>query len=164
MSGDKADAPAEGDERIHLVTVDWARGKWSGVPGKYSREHVWHFAGRLSLKVTDALAPAAYRDAARLDPLKSYVATIASAHMLAWLHAAFSHDVEVERYLDTTEGVLSLLPDGRSWVSEVTLKPRITFPANHDVEAKVVSHFHELALQDCFIARSIKTKITVSAP
>ena len=38
MSSDKADAPVAGDERIHLVTIDWARGKWSGVPGKYSRE------------------------------------------------------------------------------------------------------------------------------
>lgn len=72
-----------------------------GTRGKYSREHEWHFAGRLSLKVTDALA--AYRDAARLDPLKSYVATISSAHMLAWLHAAFSHEVEVESYLDMAE-------------------------------------------------------------
>ena len=66
---------------MHLVTIDWARGRWSGTRGKYSREHQWHFAGRLSLKVSDALSPAAYRDTARLDPLKSYVATIASAHM-----------------------------------------------------------------------------------
>ena len=91
MSSDKADAPVAGDERIHLVTIDWARGKWSGVPGKYSREHLWQFAGRLSLKVTDALAPMAYRDAVRLDPLKSYVATVASAHMLACLHAVRRH-------------------------------------------------------------------------
>ncbi len=144
------------------MTVDWSRGKWSGVPGKYSREHVWHFAEKLKLKVTDALAPMAYRDAVRLDPLKSFVATAASAHMLAWLHAAFSHGVEVERYLDAAESVLSILPDRRSWVSEVTLKPRITFHPDHDVDAKVVEHFHDLALRDCFIARSIKTKVTVS--
>lgn len=80
MSSDKADAPAAGDERIHLVTIDWSRGKWSGMAGKYSREHLWHFAGKLSLKVTNALAPMAYRDTVRLDPLKSYVATVASAH------------------------------------------------------------------------------------
>jgi len=84
--------------------------------------------------------------------------------MLAWLHAAFSHGVEVESYLDAAEGVLRILPDRRSWVSEVTLKPRITFHPSHDVEAKVIERFHELALQDCFIARSIKTKVTVSAP
>ena len=88
------------------------------MPGKYSREHVWRFAGKLNLKVTDPLAPMAYRHAVRLDPLKSFVATVASAHVLAWLRAAFSHGVEVERYLDGAEGVLSMLPDRRSWVSD----------------------------------------------
>lgn len=160
MNDGKADASG-GDEAIHLVTIDWARGKWSGRRGKYAREHVWHFAGRLSLKVSDALAPAGYREAARLDPLKSYVATIASAHMLAWLHAAFSHEVEVESYLDKTEGVLSALPDGRCWVSEVILKPSITFASHQEVEASVIAHFHELAQRDCFIAQSIKTKVTI---
>ncbi|MHB1543877.1 MAG: hypothetical protein ACYCSY_11545 [Acidiferrobacter sp.] len=41
MSDDNATTPAVDDVRIHLVMVDWdwARGKWSGVPGKYSCEH-----------------------------------------------------------------------------------------------------------------------------
>lgn len=160
MSSSKADVAAD-EGPIHLVTIDWRRGKWSGTAGKYSREHVWHFAGRLSVKVSDALAPAAYREAARLDPLKSYVATIASAHMLAWLHAAFCHEAEVESYLDTAEGVLSGLPEGRCWVSEVILKPRVTFGAHQQVEPSAVAHFHELAQRDCFIAQSIKTKVTV---
>jgi organic hydroperoxide reductase OsmC/OhrA len=116
-----------------------------GGTGKYSREHQWHFAGRLNLKVTDALAPAAYRDTARLDPLKSYVATISNAYMLAWLHAAFSHGVEVESYLDTAEGVVSTLPEGRCWVSEVILKPRVTFDTKQQVAASAIAHFHELA-------------------
>lgn len=64
MNSGKADTPA-GDESIHLVTIDWMRGKWSGTRGKYSREHHWHFAGRLALKVSDALAPAGYREVAR---------------------------------------------------------------------------------------------------
>ena len=149
---------------MHLVTIDWARGKWSGTRGKYSREHQWHFAGRLSLKVSDALSPAAYRDTARLDPLKSYVATIASAHMLAWLHVAFSHEVEVEKYLDTAEGVVTGLPDGRCWVSEVVLKPRTTFNSQQQVAASAIAHFHELAQRDCFVAQSIKTKVTVRIP
>ena len=88
-----------------------------------------------------------------LDPLTSYVATISSAHMLAWLHAAFSHGVEVESYLDLAEGVMSRLPEGRSWVSEVILKPRVTFNARQQVAASAVAHFHDLAQQDCFIDR-----------
>jgi hypothetical protein len=32
------------------------------------------------------------------------------AHV-AWLHVAFSHEVEVEKYLDTTESVVTALLD-----------------------------------------------------
>ncbi len=160
MNTDKADVTAA-SEPIHIATIDWKRVKWSGTRGKYSREHQWHFAGRLSLKASDPIAPQAYRDRARLDPLKAYVAMISSAHMLAWLHAAFSHDVEVESYLDTAEGVMGDLSEGLFWVSEVILKPRITFGSHQEVTAAAVAHFHELAQRDCFIARSIKTKVTV---
>src|SRR6202035_1046658 len=75
-----------GDEPIHLATVDWQCGKWSGVPGKYSREHVWVLPGGLTLKATDPIAPTAYRDRARLDLLNAFVATVASGHLLAWLN------------------------------------------------------------------------------
>jgi organic hydroperoxide reductase OsmC/OhrA len=160
MKKDKA-APPDDDGPMHLVTVDWSRGKWSGTAGKYSREHVWHFAGKLSLKVTDALAPTAYRDSARLDPLKSFVATVAGAHMLSWLHVAFSHGAEVESYLDMAEGVLAKLSDEQSWISEIILKPRVTFNARQQVEPSAITHFHEMAHRDCFIAQSIKTKVTI---
>lgn len=143
------------------MTIDWSRGKWSGTAGKYSREHAWHFAGKLALRVTDALAPAAYRDSARLDPLKSFVATVASAHMLSWLRVAFSHGAEVESYLDMAEGVLAKLSGEQSWISEIILKPRITFNARQQVEPSAIAHFHEMAHRDCFIAKSIKTKVTV---
>ena len=32
-------------EAIQLATIDWTRGKWSHVKGKYAREHTWHLAG-----------------------------------------------------------------------------------------------------------------------
>jgi len=84
--------------------------------------------------------------------------------MLAWLHAAFSHEVEVAKYLDTAEGVVSALPEGRCWVSEVALQPRITFNSNQQVADSAVKHFNELAQRDCFIAQSIKTKVTIRNP
>jgi organic hydroperoxide reductase OsmC/OhrA len=72
--------------------------------------------------------------------------------------------VEVEKYLDTAEGVVTALPDGRCWVGEVILKPRITFNSQQQVAASAMAHFHELAQRDCFIAQSIKTKVTVHIP
>jgi hypothetical protein len=36
----------------HLTTIAWARGEWSQHKGKYSREHLWHFAGGAKLKAS----------------------------------------------------------------------------------------------------------------
>ena len=118
-----------GDEPIHLATVDWQCGKWSGVPGKYSREHVWVLPGGLTLKATDPIAPTAYRDRARLDLLNAFVATVASGHLLAWLNVAFGHGAEPEHYVDAPQGVLRQEKPGELWVSEVILRPRATFIA-----------------------------------
>ena len=55
------------------------------------------------------LLPDGYRDKAKLNPENLFVATIASAHMLSWLHVAFQMEIEVETYLDAAKGVLSEL-------------------------------------------------------
>jgi organic hydroperoxide reductase OsmC/OhrA len=68
--------------------------------------------------------------------------------------------VEVEQFLDTAEGVVNGLPEGRCRVSEVILKLRITLNSHQKVGASAVKHFHELAQRDCFIAQLIKTKVT----
>ncbi len=147
-----------GDEPVHLATVDWQRGKWSSVPGKYSREHVWLLAGGLTLKATDPIAPAAYRDRARLDPVNAFVATIASGHLLAWLNVAFGHGVEPESYVDAPQGVLS---HGELWVSEVILRPLATFKTGQNMTKAMLTHYHELAHLECFIARSVRTNVSL---
>jgi hypothetical protein len=152
-------------ERFALVAIGWERGKWSGSPGEYSRQHELRFIiSNLALEMTDAMCPPHYRgDGAVIDEWMAYVGAIASGHMLAWLHAAFSHGVEVAGYQDQAEGVLSQLPEGRSWVSEVILHPQVTLSAGQQVTAAQIAHFHELARRDCFIACSVKTKITIAS-
>jgi len=45
-----------------------------------------------------------FRNTGRLDALASYVATIASGHMLAFLHAAFSHEAVAFHAVDLSRG------------------------------------------------------------
>lgn len=89
-------------EALQLATIDWTRGKWSHVKGKYAREHTWHLAGGTKIKAsdTDAMLPEGYRDKNKLNPENLFVATVASAHMLSWLHVAFQMGIEVESYRD----------------------------------------------------------------
>ena len=104
----------------HLATIDWERGAWSDKKGKYSRQHLWVLKGT-KLRATDsgAVVPAAYRDNTPIDPHNMFVATIASAHMLTWLHIAFGMEIEVERYVDRAYAVLTGLEGGDCWISEL---------------------------------------------
>jgi len=153
-------------DALQLATIDWTRGKWSNAKGKYSREHTWHLAGGTTLKASDtaAMVPEGYRDKIKLNPENLFVATIASAHMLSWLHVAFQMRVEVESYRDPAAAVLTELSEGVYWVSEVILNPTIRFAVSQEVTPAALARIHELAHEQCFIANSIKTKVTVRSP
>jgi organic hydroperoxide reductase OsmC/OhrA len=75
---------------------------------------VWVLEGGTKLRASDSsfLLPPGYRDSGGVDPEKTYVATIASAHMLGFLHLAFGMGVEVESYHDEAAGVMSELCTG----------------------------------------------------
>lgn len=150
-------------EQPPQATIDWSRGKWSSVKGKYSREHTWLLDGGVKLRVSDSsfLLPEGYRDGAGIDPEKTFVATIASAHMLSWLHIAFGYGIEVESYRDAAVGVMGEVSPQVYWISEVMLNPRITYHERSSATAAAEAKLHELAHEQCFIANSIKTKVTV---
>lgn len=150
-------------EMVHLATIDWQRGKWAGAKGKYSREHLWHLVGGAKLKASDspAMLPKAFADRAAVNPENMFVAAVASAHMLSWLNVAFGMGIEVASYLDRAHGVLSETAPGEIWVSEVILYPKITFDPHYEVTAEAIAKVHELAHARCFIARSIKAKVTL---
>ncbi len=84
--------------------------------------------------------------------------------MLSWLHVAFQMGIEVETYRDPASGVLTESSKGVYWVSEVILKPTITFAVSQEVMLSALTRIHELAHEQCFIANSIKTKVTVRSP
>ena len=107
------------------------------------------------------MLPKAFTDRAAVNPENMFVAAVASAHMLSWLNVAFGMGIEVASYLDRAHGVLSESAPEEIWVSEVILYPKITFDPHYEVTAEAIAKVHELAHARCFIARSIKAKVTV---
>lgn len=64
---------------------------------------------------------------------------------------------------DTAVGVLSERSPQEYWISEVILNPRITYNERSRATAAAEVKLHELAHEQCFIAQSIKTKVTIHA-
>jgi hypothetical protein len=52
MNSATATEMTDSDSR-HLRTIAWVRGEWSHHKGKFSREHLLHFAGGAKVKASD---------------------------------------------------------------------------------------------------------------
>ena len=81
--------------------------------------------------------------------------------MLWFLHVACTHKFIVDRYSDRAVGVLEKDGTGRMSVTRVTLRPEVAFSGAVPT-AEQLAELHEEAHQECFIANSVKTEITVA--
>jgi organic hydroperoxide reductase OsmC/OhrA len=150
----------------HRATVRWKlQGDADGfLKGRYSREHTWTFDGGLTVPASPSpgVVPLPYSNPAHVDPEEAYVAAISSCHMLTFLYVAMRQGFPVEAYEDDAVGVMRKNERGAIWVSAVTLNPRIVYGGGRRPSAAEEARLHHAAHEQCFIANSVKTEITVT--
>ena len=147
----------------HKATISWTCNSPDFLKGKYSREHTWRFDGGVTVaaSASPSVVPAPYSNPAGVDPEEAFVAAISSCHMLSYLHVARQQGFQVESYHDEAVGVMSKNERGVPWVSSVTLHPQIAYGGDKHPTAADEEHLHHLSHEQCFIANSIKTEVTV---
>lgn len=146
----------------HRATIQWSHSRGDFLGGKYSREHSWVFDGGVVVPASPSpsVVPKPWSNEANVDPEEAFVAAIASCHMLAFLWVASKSGIGVERYEDEAIGRMSRNEKGVFWVSSVVLHPRVTYAT--EVTPEIEADLHHRAHQECFIANSVKTEITVA--
>jgi len=92
-------------------------------------------------------------DAARYNPEELFLSSIASCHMLWYLHLCAEAGIVVTAYVDYPTAVMVELPDGSGKFEEVCLNPRVHIHKNSDKE--LATHLHKKANKFCFIANSL---------
>jgi organic hydroperoxide reductase OsmC/OhrA len=150
----------------HRATVRWklhADGE-AFLKGRYSREHTWTFDGGVTVPASSSpgAVPAPWSNPAHVDPEEAYVAAISSCHMLTFLYVAMRQGFLVESYEDDAVGVMRKNDRGAIWVSAVTLNPRIAYGGDRRPTTEDEERLHHAAHEQCFIANSVKTEITVT--
>ena len=81
--------------------------------------------------------------------------------MLTFLAIAARRRLVVERYDDEAVGHLEKNPQGRLAITRVTLRPRVAFGGAKPPSEEEFSRLHDLAHEQCFIANSVTTEVTV---
>jgi len=67
----------------------------------------------------------------------------------------------IASYEDHAEGILAKNDEGKLAMTEVTLKPRVNFSGKTIPSRAQIDELHRLAHEKCFIASSVKTKISI---
>jgi len=144
----------------HLASVRWKRTSADFTYNTYNRAHEVSFnAG--AIVVPGSAAPAFKGDVDRVDPEEAFVGSLSACHMLTFLAICARKRLIVDSYEDDAVGIMEKNPTGKLWVSRVTLRPRITFAQGTSPDPADLAEIHRLSHEECFIANSVKTIVSV---
>ncbi len=148
----------------YTLAIQWKRGiNEHFIDNQYSREHRWIFDGGVELAASSSphVVPLPLSKEEAVDPEEAFVASIASCHMLWFLSIAAANGFVVDRYEDHPEGILAKDEKGKLAMVSVTLKPSVGFGRDNIPSTSKINELHSLAHDKCFIANSVRTKISI---
>ena len=130
---------------------------------QYTRGHTWEFDGGVTVPASSS--PHAVRVPfsveAAVDPEEALVASASSCHMLSFLWVASNAGFNVASYEDNAVGEMTATPEGKQWVSTITLDPQIKWSGDKAPTAEELAHMHHEAHEVCYIANSIKSVVVI---
>jgi organic hydroperoxide reductase OsmC/OhrA len=141
----------------HVVDISWARGDAQLTYQTYSRDHVWRFGGAT---VAASANPAYLGTEANVDPEEAFVAALSFCHMLTFRAIAAKTRIVIDSYDDHAVGHVARNDAGRLAITRVVLQPEIGV-AGDEPDVETLEQMHHLAHEQCFIANSVTTEVTV---
>lgn len=144
------------------IGIQWISDGSDFLRQQYSRKHCWTLDGGTQIQASSSpdIVPVPLSDPSAIDPEEAFVAAISSCHMLWFLSLAAKKRLSIERYHDRAIGEMNADADGVPWISKVTLRPAIEWSEAAPTREKI-EQIHELAHQQCFIARSVRSEIVI---
>ena len=146
----------------YMAQVLWQRGAGEAfTDNRYSRRHLLRFDGgaQWAGSASPLVVPLPLSDASAVDPEETFVASLASCHMLWFLSLAARHGYRVDRYDDAAQGVMASNDQGRMAMTVVTLRPQVVFGGDRRPTPQQLAQLHHKAHESCFIANSVKTDV-----
>jgi organic hydroperoxide reductase OsmC/OhrA len=145
----------------YRATTTWRRTSADFTYETYNRAHEVRFGG--GEVVPWSSAPEFKGEADRVNPEEAFVASVSTCHMLTFLAVAARKRFTVDSYVDEAVGVMEKNDKGKYWVSRVTLRPKVAFSGDRQPSSQEISDLHHAAHENCFVANSVKSAVTVES-
>lgn len=141
--------------------IAWHRDDQPFVDNRYCRRHTMKFDGGLVVPASSSplVVKVPFSDPSAVDPEEAFVASLASCHMLWFLHIAALRQCRVDTYSDAAFGVMEKNARGKLAMSVVTLRPEVAFSGERVPSAEEFLAMHHEAHDECFIANSVLTEV-----
>lgn len=143
----------------HRASIMWVRESASFEYASYNRSHLWLFESGIEVPASAASQFLGTPD--RVDPEEAFVAAISSCHMLTFLAICARKRMVVDSYTDHAIGTLEANENAKLAITRVQLAPKVVFAAGQPPQ-DVLMKIHRQSHEECFIANSVKTRISVS--
>lgn len=142
----------------YQVQLQWTGNQGSGTNSyrTYSRDHE-HSSPSKTIAIPGSSDPAFRGDPSRYNPEELLLASVASCHMLWFLHLCSANGVIVIAYDDAPTGEMAEQSNGSGQFTGITLHPRVQV-AEEGMIAQVDA-LHKEAHALCFIANSVNFPI-----
>lgn len=147
----------------YQAKIVWQRDASNFLDNRYSRKHTWSFDGGIAFAASSSphVVPVPMSDEAAVDPEEAFVASLSSCHMLWFLAIAGKKRFVVDEYVDDAIGILEKNADGKMAMTQVSLRPKVTFSGDKQPTSDEQNAMHHQAHDACFIANSVTTKVNV---
>lgn len=145
----------------YCAEINWSRDGKDFLGNRYSRKHVMRFDGGVEVTASSSpqVVPVPLSEPAAVDPEEAFVASLSSCHMLWFLAIAQKRGFCVDRYNDKAEGTLGKNAQGKLAMTQVTLKPEVSFSGEKMPTREQINEMHHQAHKECFIANSVTTQV-----
>jgi organic hydroperoxide reductase OsmC/OhrA len=143
----------------YTSNIQWKRNTPTFEVKTYDRTHDVSFAGGISVAASSA--PEFLGNAKLVNPEELFTASISSCFMLTFLYWAAMKGLTINEYHAEAIGMLAKNADGKMAMTEVILKPAISFEGNQQPDPALLDELFRKAHDNCFISNSVKTTVSV---
>ncbi len=145
----------------YKARINWKRHSTAFDTKSYPRNHYIYFGGGVAIEASSA--PEFLGHAELPNPEELFVSSISSCFMLTFLYWAATRNLVIDEYTAEAIGKLTKNNEGKMAITEVIIKPSITFHENSQPEPTVLNELFQKAHDNCFISNSVKSKISIKS-
>jgi len=146
-------------EHHYHTQIIWTGNKGTGTSGytEYERSHTIQTENKVLI---EASSDAPFRgDVSKYNPEDLFLSSIASCHMLWYLHLCADNGIIVKSYVDKPHGIMQTFANGSGKFSEITLHPLVEVAEVSMIETAI--SLHHSAHEMCFLSNSVNFEIFI---